>query len=411
MQLSHLSLKNFRNYPVLEFEPPPGAAIFHGANAQGKTNLLEAVYLLATTRPSRNAADRDLIYWAMAREPMPFARIAGTVERADRKVQLEIILMLLPSPPSPAESEAAPPAIRKHLRVNGTDRRVTDFIGHLNVVLFGPRDVDLVSGEPALRRRYLDMTNSQISSKYLAFWQRYSKVIERRNHLLRRIGDSQAKPSELDFWDEELIRSGAFLLFERQRCVAELGNLSRAVHARLTGGQEELTLRYRPNVGPIAPEFQELTDAAEALTEALTAARPLEIQRGVSLIGPHRDELRFIVNGVDIGTFGSRGQQRTAALSLKLAEAAFMRARTGEAPVLLLDDVLSELDQARRNQILMAVFEYHQVWITATDLDRFPPEFLNRAQAFQIENGAIASGPTGAPADGWDHHGPTDPAC
>lgn len=389
MQLSRLSLKNFRNYAALEFEPPAGVSIFHGANAQGKTNLLEAVYLLATTRPSRSASDRDLIHWGAAREPMPFARISGTVQREDRKVQLEIILMLLPSSPPPRGSEPTPPPTRKHLRVNGTDRRTTDFIGHLNAVMFGPRDVDLVNGEPALRRRYLDMTNSQISPKYLAAWQRYSKVIERRNHLLRRIGALQARPSELDFWDEELIRSGSYLLFERQRSVAELGNLSRSLHAELSGG-EELTLSYRPHIGPNASDWPELADAARALTEALAAARPMEIERGVSLIGPHRDDLRFIVNGVDIGTFGSRGQQRTVALSLKLAEAAFMQARTGEAPVLLLDDVLSELDQARRNYLLQAVLRYHQVWITATDLDRFPPEFLSRARPFRVENGSLS---------------------
>lgn len=390
MQLSRLSLKNFRNYTALEFEPPSGVSIFHGANAQGKTNLLEAVYLLATTRPSRSVSDRDLIHWAAASEPMPFARIAGAVQREDRAVQVEIILMLQPTPQAPAPSEGAPPAVRKHLRVNGTDRRATDFIGHLNAVMFGPRDVDLVSGEPALRRRYLDMTNSQISSQYLAAWQRYAKVIERRNHLLRRIAAAQAKPSELDFWDEELIRAGSFLLYERQRCIAEMGRLSRSIHAELSGGQEELTLSYRPNVGSSAAEFREPADAAQALAEGLASARALEIERGVSLIGPHRDDLRFIGNGVDIGSFGSRGQQRTAALSLKLAEAAFMRARTGEAPVLLLDDVLSELDEARRRHLLTTVFEYHQVWMTATDLDRFLPEFLSRARAFRIENGTVS---------------------
>jgi len=389
LYISHLSLQNFRNYAGLEFDPPAGVCILHGANAQGKTNLLEAVYLLATTRPTRNASDRDLIHWAAVREPMPFARISGTVQREDRNTRLEIIVMLLPSPPTPPPSEPTPPPIRKYLRVNGTDCRTTDFIGNLNVVMFSPRDVDLVSGEPALRRRYLDMTNSQISPNYLRAWQRYYKVIERRNHLLRRIAASQAKPSELDFWDEELIRSGSYLLFERQRSVGELGNLSRAVHAQLSGG-EELTLSYRPNVGGQPAEFSALTEAAQALTMALTAARQAEIERGVSLIGPHRDDLRFIVNGVDIGTYGSRGQQRTAALSLKLAEAAFMRARTGEMPALLLDDVLSELDQARRNHLLSAAFGYQQVLITATDLDRFPPEFLSRARAFKIENGTIA---------------------
>jgi len=388
LHIGHLSLKNFRNYLGLEFDLPAGISVFHGANAQGKTNLLESICLLATARLSRRTPDRELINWAAIQEPMPFARVSSEIQRKEQKLHLEVILM--PRSQAQSQSDASAMPIQKHLRVNGVDCRATDFIGQLNTVMFSPRDVDLISEEPALRRRYLDITNSQVDSQYLRALQRYNRVLERRNFLLRRIASRQAKPGEMDFWDQELVRSGAYIVFQRRRSLVKLSELSAPIHHRLTDGREPLAIRYYPNLGSQASGADTLEGIMEAFSEALRAAREEELARGVSLIGPHRDDLRFLVEGIDMGTFGSRGQQRTIALSLKLAESGFMRTQTGEMPVLLLDDVLSELDETRRHQLLDAVSGYEQVLMTATDLDRFLPGFLTRAEKFKIENGAIS---------------------
>jgi DNA replication and repair protein RecF len=278
--------------------------------------------------------------------------------------------------------------IHKYIRVNGVARRPADLIGQLNMVMFSPRDIDLIGGEPALRRRYLDITNSQVDPQYLRALQRYNKVILQRNHLLRQIAAHQSRPDELLFWDQELVKAGAYIVLQRQRTIAELNDLANLIHDQVAG-REKLILQYRPSIDKEDPKLGGLPEVEQAFNRALGAARQRELARGLSLIGPHRDDLGFVVNEIDMGTYGSRGQQRTIALSLKLSEARFMLRQTGESPVLLLDDVLSELDPQRRRHLLEAVCNYRQVLITTTDLDRFPSEFLARAEKFRIADGRI----------------------
>jgi len=379
--LQHLSLTNFRNYIRLELDLPPYVSVFQGGNAQGKSNLLESICFLATTRFSRTIAERELINWEAASEKMPFARLSASIQKGERKAQLEIILR-------PRSAQAGTLAtIQKHIRVNGVARRALDLVGQLNMVMFSPRDIDLIGGEPALRRRYLDLTNSQVNQQYLRALQRYNKVLSQRNHLLRQIAAGQSRPDELLFWDQELVKSGAYIVLQRQRTIAELNDLANPIHDQLSGGREKLTLQYRPSIDKEGLEG--LPEVQQAFSKALSAARQRELARGLSLIGPHRDDLGFLVNEIDMGTYGSRGQQRTIALSLKLSEARFMLMRTGESPVLLLDDVLSELDLGRRQHLLEAISSHRQVLITTTDLDRFPSEFLARAEKFRVADDRI----------------------
>lgn len=372
MLIRHLSLANFRNYIGLELDLPPNIMVLLGGNAQGKSNLLEAIYLSATTKSPRTASDVELINWSALREEHPVARLEVQAQRATGSLRVEIALR-----GKIVAAEAGANYVQKRIRINGVDRRAMDLIGLINVVLFSPRDIDLVDGEPALRRRYLDITNSQVDHRYLRALQRYHRVLQQRNHLLRLIVEHRARPEELDFWDRELVAAGSYLIALRQHTVAALDELARLIHDQLSGGKERLNMIYQSSVD------------TEAFQEALSAARDKEVAQGMTLIGPHRDDLRFLVNERDMNIYGSRGQNRTIALSLKLAEAKFIAARAGDSPVLLLDDVLSELDAQRRHHLLQAALGYQQVVITASDIDRFEPAFLARAAKFEVRSGMI----------------------
>ena len=231
-----------------------------------------------------------------------------------------------------------------------------------------------------------DLANCQLDPVYLRSLQRYNKVLLQRNRLLRLIGERRAEPDQLDFWDGELAQAGSYLMLQRHLMVAELDRLVQPIHHQLTTGKEELSIAYLPSI-----ELK--SDGLDALSsdfrQRLRDLRRKEVMQGMSLAGPHRDDLRFSIHDVDMNVFASRGQQRTIALSLKLAEARFMHSRMDDHPVILLDDVLSELDPVRCHQLLEAITSYEQVVITATDLDRFDPHFLAQATLFAVREGEI----------------------
>ena len=371
LHIAHLSLTNFRNYQRLELDLPPHLAVFQGDNAQGKTNLLEAIYLLSTAKSHRATAERELINWSTSREEHPVARLVAQVQKTMENLRVELALNVAYTSP-----EAH---VQKRIRINGVPRRAIDLVGRVNVVLFSSQDIDLIGSTPSLRRRYLDMTNCQVNSRYLSALQKYNKVLLQRNHLLRLIGERRADESQLDFWDQELLEQGSYLIAQRELMVDELNELARPIHHQITAGREELSINYLPSTGTM--------DFGDRLRDA----RKREIARGMSLVGPHRDDLVFMAGDVNMNVYGSRGQQRTIALSLKLAEARFMRLKIGDEPILLLDDVISELDAARRHQLLGSVASYQQVVITTTDLDHFDPGFLAGAVLFRVSEGRIDS--------------------
>ncbi len=389
MWIRHLSLSSFRNYHKQELDLPRGPVLLLGDNAQGKSNLLEAAFLLATARSQRAQTDGELIEWDALNEAQPVARIAAQVERRDGPLELELIVVGRTRPPGAARVPAS-----KRLRVNGVARRQADVVGQLTAVFFSTDDMELVGGPPAERRRYLDVALSQLDRAYLRALQRYGKVIAQRNALLRRIQGGEADPQELVFWDEELAHHGAALLAERAAAVDILAEHVGDAHRRLSGGLEELAVVYRPRLegwdGARAGGSPE--GLAVALRAALENGRRRDIAAGVTLTGPHRDDLLLTLNGVAAASFASRGQQRTAALALRLAEARFMADRRGDLPIVLLDDVLSELDEARRGAVLDSLGEWDQLLITSADADRFSEGLPAARAVLRVVAGKIHPG-------------------
>ncbi len=399
MLIEHLSLTNFRNYARLELSLPTDApVVLHGANAQGKTSLLEAIYYLATAKSPYTASDRQLINWRVEDDPLPFARISAEIASQKRPLtRLEITLMIERTPEGGTR-------LRKVVKVNGVEKRVMDIVGQVNVVLFLPQDLTLVEGSPADRRRFIDDTLGQVEGGYLEAVDEYEKVLPQRNALLRKIAERRGSPRELEFWDEKLVKAGSVIIAERQRFLRELQALAQAAQYELTGNREMLTLRYQPSFLPtFAGDGQlsfdmlgldlhrELTpdQIAPQFADQLKAEQRESIQRGATLCGPHRDELRLFINERDIGLYGSRGQARTAVMAFKLAELEWMRARIGEWPILLLDEVVAELDAQRRAYLLSRIDGATQTLTTTTELDIFTAEFLNRATIWRVNEGQI----------------------
>ena len=398
MYLRHLSLTNFRNYVRLELDLPSGIILVQGGNAQGKTNLLEAIYYLATARSPYAQADRELINWLAEEEPLTFARLTGEVQKNDVLQRLEITLLKGRVP------EADSHSLKKQIRINGVPKRALDLMGQLNVVLFLPQDIDLVAGSPSGRRRYLDTTICQFDAAYCRILRRYNRVVTQRNHLLRLLQERKSNLDQLRFWDEKLAEDGAHLIARRQQVIAELEELARDIHLELTGQDEHLALRYVPGVKMPDTTYQiplELCSGGisgigysedsirESFLEQLREITREEIQRGMSLIGPHRDDLRFLAGGVDMRVYGSRGQQRTVVLALKLAEAKLLAKETGEHPVMLLDEVMSELDEARRRYLMRAIEDSQQAILTTTHWNAYNPEFLAKATLLRVKEGRI----------------------
>lgn len=392
MRLQQLHLAGFRNYRRLALNVPPGISVFHGDNGQGKSNLLEAVYLLATSRSFRTRMDRELLNWDQLAAPSPvgvFTRVAALVERAGGAVRLDVVIA--PAPEADRKDAANGPATRKQIMVNGVKRQPAELVGQLMVTLFTPGDVDLVLGPPELRRRYLDLTLSQTDRAYFRALSAYQRVLAQRNSLLRALREGHGRVEQLSFWNDELQRAAAYILDRRAGAIARLATLIAPSYADLSGDTAALTIGYVSSLDEVEPPKPGCS-TAERYGAALQRVRSREIAAGMSLLGPHRDDLTFQLTGRALASSGSRGQIRLATIALKLAEVALMRETTGELPVLLLDDVLSELDRRRRALLLASVDADQQVLITATDLEDFPPDFLTRARRYCVEAGAVNEG-------------------
>lgn len=381
MKLLRLQLFDYRNFHRLDLGLGPGPSLFAGDNAQGKSNLLVAVYLLATARDPRAEVDAQLIRRSAAEDVSPTAGVLGEVDTAGGPLKVELGVLGRPGPNGLLATKVA--------RVNGIPRRLSGVIGQLTAVLFSAEDIDLVGGPPSLRRRYLDITLSQVDRAYLTARQRLERVLLQRNHLLKRIREGAAASEELAFWDAELARDGGYLFRARAEALLELARLAREAHASLAPG-EELALTYRPRLEPPPPPEEKWEAAAESYAQALRRGLSRDTAAGMTLQGPHRDDVALRLDGEPAAGFASRAQQRTIALALRLAEARFLLARRGDSPVLLLDDVLSEMDAGRRRTVIQALTDYDQVLITTTDLDRFPPDFLSRAALFSVAGGGVA---------------------
>lgn len=398
MLLTQLALTHFRNYPHLELDFSSGITLLHGNNAQGKTNLLEAIFFLATARSPHAGAERELIHWGAANEPIPFARVEARVLRGSgQTVELEIVLV------TGEERDLSIARVSKRIKVNGVNKRAIDLLGNLNVVLFLPEDLDLVFGSPGERRRYLDTTLSQIDPKYSRALSQYGNVLEQRNALLKEFRERSYNAAELEPWNTKLVEHGAYVMARRAQAIDTYNKLVAEIHPRLTAKHEVLKLHYQPTVPHeafvqpatrqlglgLTPPPAPLEQISIAFRQQLTELRTKEVGAAITLVGPHRDDLRFTIDGVDMTTYASRGQGRTIAVSLKLAEIELMRAETGEEPVLLLDDVMSELDKPRRAALSHAILNATQAIVSATDLDDFTPEFLAASKVLSVSEGKV----------------------
>ncbi len=357
MLLRRLQLRNHRNYGHLDLVPGPGINVFIGANGQGKTNLLEAVSMLALSSSPRAHREIELV------GPVaPESRIEAEVEQGGNRLELAISLHV--------DGDRA----RRTIEVDGVRRRAYDLPGHFRVTLFWPDDLGLVKAGPDQRRRFLNQMLVQVEPGYARALAGLRRVLEQRNSLLKRMAAGEESADVLAAWDEELVRIGGEIARARAAAVLELQPDAARSHAEIAAG-ERLELRYQ---GP--PE-----DLAEAVHNSLSE----DLRRGTTSIGPHRDDLALLLNGQEARGFGSQGQQRTAVVSLKLAEASLVERRTGERPVLLLDDVLSELDGERRAALLRLVGGEGQVIITSVEAGPFPPELMSLARVWQVHQGRV----------------------
>ncbi len=397
MRVRYLSLTNFRLYARLELDLPPGLIVVEGDNAQGKTSLLEAIYLLATARSPHAAADRQVIRWgAEADGPFPFALLRAELRRHDGLHTIELLIQ-----------RGEGKRLRKQIRVNRNPCHASDLAGWLRVVLFTPSDVELVSGPPALRREFLDAALVQVSREYAHALEQYQQTLAQRNALLRRAME-QGRPPDTDtlaVLDEQLIPAGVTIALHRQSAIAELNQLAMPIHRELSDGQEMLRLIYHPNFDPahppverayqlgldesIAPSTLSRSELTEAFRQALRQRRREELLQGMTLVGPHRDDARFMNDGMDLGEFGSRGQRRTAVLATKLAQIEWVKMQTGEMPVLLLDEALAELDLRRRRSLLSYVARCEQAIITTTDIHSLGEELRQQATVLHVREGVV----------------------
>ena len=375
--VSRIELTDFRNYAEASVVLDPGLNLFLGLNAQGKTNLLESVYVASAGRSYRAASDADLVRWEC-----PHLRIVVDVERRPSPARLEI-----------SYSRDG----RRLIRLNGTERiRGAELAAFLNVVMFTPDDLALVKGSPGDRRRFLDLEIAQVSPAYRNWASVYGKTVAQRNALLKQVAAGPpAKAADLLApWDEQLISVGARVIARRAEVIAELDRLGCEAHRRITGTPGALAVRYMPSVQFQSPDVQSI---ARAFKDRLAEIRRVELIRGVTMCGPHRDDILFELDGVNVATFGSQGQQRSTVLAVKLAEVEFIRAHTGDRPVLLLDDVLSELDERRRAHLLAEIEGRYQALVTSVEpgcVEIMPPG----ATVFTICAGQIHTGEVAADA-------------
>ncbi len=368
MKLTNLQLQNFRNYESVQLEFTDGVHVFIGENAQGKTNLMESIYALAMTKSHRTTNDKELIGWNKE-----FATIKGTVEKTATKTNLELQF-----------SKKG-----KIAKVNYLEqKRLSSYLGNLNVILFAPENLTLVKGSPQNRRKFVDMELGQMSSLYLYDLVEYNRVLKQRNTYLKQLAIKKKQPDEyLEVLSEMLSELASKIVFHRLDFMKQLEALAIPIHDQLSLGREKFSVSYQATI----PLEDGLTPSQmkEIYMNQFKKNQTREADQATTLIGPHRDDLIFYLNEIPVQTYGSQGQQRSTVLSLKLAEIELMKLSTGEYPLLLLDDVLSELDDDRQTHLIKAIENKVQTFITTTSLDGIKQQFINEPVVIPIEKGTI----------------------
>ena len=397
MHLTHLSLTNFRLFSRLDMDVPRRILLLIGSNAQGKTSLMEAIFYMATFSSFHAQSDRQLLNFLATRESLSVARMVAQYQRADRAHRLEVRLIQDSNGNGGAR-------LRKEVLLDGVKTPAVQVIGHLNAVIFLPQMTGILEDGPEERRRYLNLVIAQAKPEYTRALSEYNQAITQRNALLKLLNERGGDPSQLVYWDEILASRGALIISTRIDAIQELEQLAKRIHEQLTGSTEVIRLVYQPSFDPLPPPQGQfalplqvqvqrngltIEKIKQGFSERLSEIRGEEIARGVTTVGPHRDEMRVLCNGIDLTDFGSRGQIRTALLSLKLAEVEWLKHKTGEWPILLLDETLAELDAQRRNYLLGYLSNVEQVILTTTDMNLFPLDFREKCERWQIVSGSV----------------------
>ena len=357
MKIKSLKLKNFRNYDLLNIDFDSATNIFYGDNAQGKTNILEALYLTGTTKSHRGSKDRDMIQFGKDE-----SHLETIVERNGIDYQIDMHL-----------KKNSP----KGIAINKMPiRKASELFGIINMVFFSPEDLNIIKNGPAERRRFIDLELSQLDKVYLNDLSNYNKIVNHRNHLLKEIEFNKSAVSTLDIWDMQLIHYGERIIERRKIFIEQVNEIVSNIHKKLTGGREELILYYEPSNGSMS------------FPQVIEKNKEKDMRLKSTSVGPHRDDICFMVKDLDIRRFGSQGQQRTAALSLKLSEIELVKKTIKDKPVLLLDDVLSELDKHRQNYLLDSIDDI-QTLITCTGVDEFVNHRFSINKIFHVHQGQV----------------------
>ena len=357
MFLKNIKIQNFRNYKTLSIELDKGTNILYGDNAQGKTNVLEAIYIGGTTKSHKGSKDREVIHFD---EEESHIRMRVHKEIMDYQIDMHL-------------KKNKP----KGIAINGVPiKKARELFGVVNLVFFSPQDLNIIKDGPGERRRFIDFELCQLDGIYLNDLTNYNKILNQRNKLLKDLYFQPSLISTLDIWDQQLIQYGRKIILKRIDFVKDLNAIIGPIHNKLTGGKENICLEYEPN------------SSVDLYDQQLQKNRESDCKLKTTSVGPHRDDFSFLVNGIDIRKFGSQGQQRTAALSLKLAEIELVKKMTKDTPILLLDDVLSELDSSRQNYLLSSIKDIQTV-ITCTGLDDFVEKQFEVNKVFQVVAGGI----------------------
>ena len=368
MHLEQIELQNYRNYEQTTLNFSSSINVLIGENAQGKTNLIESIYFLAMSRSHRTSRDRELIRW-----DTDFAKVKGLLQKKSHSVPLEIIL-----------SKRGKQAKLNHLE----QKKLSDYIGQMNVILFAPEDLSLVKGSPSVRRKFIDMELGQMNRLYLYHLSQFQQILKQRKQFLKQARSKKNYDKiYLDVLTEQLATEAAEVLFSRFKFVNQLSDLANEVQKDISNEKETLLITYKTSSS--IDENMTVEEIFNHLMADYEKSISQEIDQGTTTIGPHRDDIVFHVNNRNVQTYGSQGQQRTTALSLKLAEIDLMRNMTGEYPILLLDDVLSELDDSRQTHLLKSIQNKVQTFITTTSLDGVQMDLLTDPFIFYVEEGSI----------------------
>ncbi len=400
MYIKHLSLTDFRGFSRLDLDIPREIFVLIGENAQGKTTILESIYFLSTLTSFHAGSDRELINFSLPVDRITVSRIVGEIQRKSGLHKIEVRLI------REVNGTNGHSRFRKEVLIDGVKRRKREVVGFFNAVIFLPQMSRIIEEGPSDRRRYLDMIISQVSPRYVKHLSDYGQTLLQRNALLKQLSERGGDREQLAVWDGMLARSGAIIMQERIRTIREIEEDAKRIHFDLTNSKEVLRLDYQPAFDPLETHDGQMTlnvstvadrsgisieEIESGLLKAYKRLQNFEIARGLTTIGPHRDEMRFLSNHVDLGDYGSRGQGRTALLAMKMAEVSWLHKRKGEWPVLLLDEILSELDILRRRDLLGSIAECDQAILTSTDRTMFDPGFLSKHPVYQVAGGTVTA--------------------